>query len=76
MIDAASDPGAYADALRFPPFISDECDGTSFRNLPAMAFKRLLDAGERSGDAALFAPVLPCLHATPTNQEGQHDHEC
>lgn len=58
MIDTASEPGSYADALRFPPWIADDRDGCLFRNLPAMAFKRRFDAGEGSNHAAPLAHFL------------------
>lgn len=74
MIDTASEPGSYADLLRFPPWIADERDGTIFRNWtplgaqggglttaslrPTVPLKGCFDAGEGSNDAALSAQFL------------------
>lgn len=69
IIDNDSEPGSWADALRFPPFISDERDGTSYRNIPAMRFEQPLDPAEGGGDAVpAFTPVSPSLHDQPDSQ--------
>ena len=75
-MDTASEAGSYADALRFPPWIEDR-DGASFANIsfitPDLALERLLNAGERSGDAAPLSPDLSS-HEDANTQEGPHDH--
>lgn len=77
-IDTDSEPGAYADALRFPPWIADERDGTIFRNLPAMRFKSGLDPveGGADSDASAFVPdLLSPFHNPSDSPEVQSDHD-
>jgi hypothetical protein len=76
--DNHSEPGAYADALPFPPWIADERDGTLFRNLPAARFKCPLNPfeGGADTDASAFAPDLHApFHSSTDTDERQHDHE-
>ena len=83
----------WADLLRHHPFpfIADERDGECFRNLPAMAFKRLLDAGQQcperdcgqpAGTVCTFAlcpgkrpAVSAPFHENPNSPEAQHNHD-
>lgn len=60
MIDDRSEPGSWADALRFVPFIADERDGTIFRNWrPTAPLKSALHLFEGGADrnASAFARV-------------------
>lgn len=63
IIDTASEPGSYADALRFVPWIEDR-DGTCWRNLPSVAFKQSLDPVEGNTNTG------PALHTQPTLASG------
>ena len=68
MIDAASEPGSYADALRFPPWLQWGHDGVTFSNIsfltPDVALQRAVDAAQGHRDGGPADVAFP-FHAEP-----------